>query len=75
MDRVEVRVRQTARTCDGSPKDVFDREILLEGDLSAEERQRLLKIADRCPVSRTLAAGVVIKSALSNVAPVGEATA
>jgi putative redox protein len=75
LDRVEVRVRQTARASDGAPKDVFDREILLEGDLSPEERQRLLEIAARCPVSRTLAAGVVIRSALSDIAPAGEATA
>ena len=34
--------------------DVFRRVIRLEGDLSAAERARLMEIADRCPVHRTL---------------------
>ena len=34
--------------------DSFEREIELEGDLSAEQRQRLLQIADKCPVHNTL---------------------
>jgi len=34
--------------------DSFEREIELEGDLSAEQRQRLLEIADKCPVHNTL---------------------
>jgi putative redox protein len=74
LDRVEVRVRQTAQAA-GSSKDVFSRDILLEGDLSTEERQRLLEIAAHCPVSRTLTAGVVIQSTLTELAHAGEATA
>jgi putative redox protein len=34
--------------------DSFERELELEGDLSPEQRQRLLEIADRCPVHNTL---------------------
>jgi uncharacterized OsmC-like protein/alpha-beta hydrolase superfamily lysophospholipase len=34
--------------------DRIDREIKLEGDLSDDERRRLLEIADKCPVHRTL---------------------
>ena len=34
--------------------DRFTREVRLEGDLDAEQRTRLLEIADRCPVHRTL---------------------
>ncbi len=34
--------------------DEIAREIALEGDLAPEERARLLEIADRCPVHRTL---------------------
>lgn len=34
--------------------DVFTRSILLEGALSQEQRERLLEIADKCPVHRTL---------------------
>lgn len=36
--------------------DQFTREIHLEGDLDADQRQRLLEIADKCPVHRTLEA-------------------
>ena len=34
--------------------DSFTREIELEGDLTPEQRQRLLQIADKCPVHNTL---------------------
>lgn len=34
--------------------DTFRRKITLTGDLDPEQRQRLLEIADRCPVHRTL---------------------
>ena len=34
--------------------DRIDREITLEGDLSTEQRAKLMEIADKCPVHRTL---------------------
>jgi len=34
--------------------DHFERELGFEGDLDAEQRQRLLEIADKCPVHNTL---------------------
>jgi putative redox protein len=34
--------------------DTFNREIKLEGSLSDEQKKRLLEIADRCPVHKTL---------------------
>lgn len=34
--------------------DRIERAIHLEGDLTAEQRQRLIEIAERCPVHRTL---------------------
>lgn len=40
--------------------DRIDREIVLTGDLSAEERARLMEIADRCPVHRTLTGDIRI---------------
>jgi putative redox protein len=40
--------------------DSFRRVIRLTGDLTPVERDRLMQIADRCPVHRTLAAGATI---------------
>jgi putative redox protein len=44
--------------------DHVDRSLRLIGPLSPEQRSRLLEIADKCPVHRTLTAGVEIKTAL-----------
>ncbi len=38
----------------GDKIDSFRREITLEGELSEEQRTKLLEIADKCPVHRTL---------------------
>ena len=44
--------------------DKIEREILLAGPLSAEQRARLLEIADKCPVHRTLTSEIRIESKL-----------
>lgn len=41
------------------------REITLEGDLDDDQQQRLLEIADKCPVHRTLESGVRVATRLS----------
>jgi len=43
----------------------IDREIALAGPLSDEQRQRLLAIAERCPVHRTLTGTIAIESRLA----------
>lgn len=48
----------------GAKADTFRRMIKLEGDLSEDQRQRLLEIADRCPVHRTLESSAVIETQL-----------
>ncbi|WP_290653514.1 bifunctional alpha/beta hydrolase/OsmC family protein [Aquisalimonas sp.] len=45
--------------------DELTRSISIEGDLSEEQRQRMLEIADRCPVHRTLEGEIRIRSHLS----------
>tara|TARA_R110002110_G_scaffold132616_29_gene314462 strand:+ start:386 stop:1600 length:1215 start_codon:yes stop_codon:yes gene_type:complete len=45
---------QDAETGSGDKIDTWRRRIRLTGDLSADQRQRLLQIADKCPVHRTL---------------------
>ena len=44
--------------------DVLTREITLTGDLSEEQRARLLAIANKCPVHRTLENHPVINTTL-----------
>jgi len=42
------------------PRDLFSRAIAFEGPLSAEQQAKLLEIADKCPVHRTLMRGFEI---------------
>ncbi len=55
-----------AQDADGghSKIDQFVREIHLEGDLDDTQRQRLLEIADRCPVHKTLESSADIETRL-----------
>lgn len=45
--------------------DLFRRVIRLEGDLTGEQRARLLEIADKCPVHRTLETGAQVVTELA----------
>ena len=45
--------------------DRIEREITVDGPLSPKQRQRLLEIAERCPVHRTLVSEVNIRSRLT----------
>ena len=40
--------------------DVFDREIELVGDLDEDQKIRLMEIADKCPVHKTLHSDVKV---------------
>lgn len=61
---VEVRVIHR-RDISMTPVDVFDRVIILRGGLDEEQRQRLLEIAEKCPVHKLLTGGATISTALS----------
>jgi len=45
--------------------DHIDRVIHLEGNLTEEQRAKLLEIADKCPIHRTLTSEIHIKTALA----------
>ena len=45
--------------------DLIEREISLIGALSAEQRTKLLAIAERCPVHRTLTSEIKIRTRLA----------
>ncbi len=61
---------QDCEDCGGELKarggriDRFERCISIEGDLEEATRQRLLEIADKCPVHRTLEAGAAVVTRL-----------
>jgi putative redox protein len=65
LTKVRVEVGH-AKLPDTAPADLFTRAIELTGDLSPEQRSRLLEIAGRCPVHRTLETGSRV-----GVAPAG----
>ncbi len=46
----------------GGKIDRFERELELQGELSVEQRRRLMEIAEKCPVHRTLHSEVKIES-------------
>ena len=63
-DRVHAEDCAVCETKDGRI-DRISCEITLEGELSGEQRDRLLEIADRCPVHRTLTSETRIESRLA----------
>jgi len=57
LDRIETRLTRDAG--EGKVNNI-EVELLLGGDLSDEQRQRLAEIGARCPIHRSLADGVTI---------------
>lgn len=49
----------------GAKVDEISRTVHLTGDLTDDQRAKLLEIADKCPVHKTLHSEVIIKTALS----------
>ncbi len=72
MEAVDVELehrREHARDCDdcgaGARVDVIERRLAVRGDLDEAQRSRLVEIANRCPVHRTLEEGARIETVLS----------
>ncbi|MFK8032010.1 MAG: alpha/beta fold hydrolase [Gammaproteobacteria bacterium] len=47
------------------PIDVFERTLTLEGDLTQAQKERMLEIANRCPVHRTLHNTIEVRTKLA----------
>ncbi|NVJ58806.1 MAG: alpha/beta fold hydrolase [Gammaproteobacteria bacterium] len=70
LDDITVRVslqRKHGKDCEECDSqnvrvDVLKRKIELLGDLSTEQRERLLEIANRCPVHQTLSGKLIIQT-------------
>ena len=61
---IQVALTHEKIELDGARRDLIRRNITLEGELSAEVRQRLLEIAEKCPVHKTLTQSCIIDSKL-----------
>ncbi|OEF29203.1 bifunctional alpha/beta hydrolase/OsmC family protein [Vibrio rumoiensis] len=72
ITKIEVKLRhdrvhnEDCQAClDGKfVQDVIYRELIIEGDITEEQRQRMLQIADRCPVHRSLHNEIDIQTVL-----------
>lgn len=71
LEKVEVKLSHrkadAADVPEGAGKtgklDVFEKQVIIEGKaLSAEQRARLLDVAAKCPVQRTLQSGSVMRT-------------
>lgn len=62
LSHVQVDVRH--RRAGLNARDLFEADVHLEGDLSAEQQARLLEIAERCPVHLTLTRGADVRTIL-----------
>jgi putative redox protein len=62
---VEVRVSHR-RDIQARPVDIFDRVIVLGGVLDEEQRQRMLEIAEKCPVHKLLTSGATVSTVVSS---------
>jgi putative redox protein len=51
-----------ARKAGDTPADTFTRRVSLGGDLTVEQRARLMEIAEMCPIHRLLTAGARIET-------------
>jgi putative redox protein len=72
LERIQVRLRHSrihakdCADCESTKGFVgwIDREITFTGDLDDDQRQRLLDIAERCPVHQTLTSEVRVATSL-----------
>lgn len=73
LERVTVRLRQErvhAKDCEDCESETgfvtrIQREVTVEGPLDDAQKQRLLEIANRCPVHRTLTAEIKVDTTLA----------
>jgi putative redox protein len=63
-EKIHAAACETCDTKDGKI-DRIERTISLDGDLTQEQRQRLLEIANKCPVHRTLHSEVWVPTSLA----------
>ena len=66
LTQVSVALSHEKIDVDGQKVDRIERNITLIGELSVEQRERLLEIANKCPMYRTLQSDIKIDSRIAN---------
>jgi putative redox protein len=66
LTHISVALSHEKIDVDGQRVDRIERSITLEGDLNAEQRGRLLEIANKCPMYRTLQSDIKIDSRIAD---------
>ena len=66
LTQVSVALSHEKIDVDGQKVDRIERSITLIGELSVEQRERLLEIANKCPMYRTLQSDIKIDSRIAN---------
>ncbi len=66
-DRIHAADCESCESADGH-LDRLSREIVLDGPLDSDQKARLLEIADRCPVHKTLHSEIVVETRLAETA-------
>lgn len=64
LEKVAVTLTHAKKKASDGKSDKFIRHIVIEGELSDEQRERLLEIANKCPVHKTLSGALEIDSKL-----------
>lgn len=67
LRQVEVELAHRKIDVDGVSRDCIERRISLHGDLSDEQRGRLMEIANKCPVHRALSQSFILECQLTEV--------
>jgi len=66
-----VQASVTHRRDEVTSRDIFERDLFIDGDLTQAQRDRLLQIAEVCPVGKTLYAGAdIVTHMVTHAAPV-----
>ena len=68
LTQISVALSHEKIELDGVKRDRIQRTITLTGDMNSEQRQRLLEIANKCPVHRAVSPSLLIETTLAEPA-------
>ncbi|AOW11285.1 hypothetical protein EM308_06750 [Flavobacterium gilvum] len=62
IPEINISLNLYQETVDGELSTTIKRNITFSGDVTAEQRERLLIIADKCPISKLLKGNIIINT-------------